>query len=97
VPALSEQGHEEHPSQAAALIVDLLQWPGDSLVCTHRPALPTLVDALTQHARRSVAEALPRSDPFLHPGEALVAHIAQTAKGPRVVAFETHRSPLHVR
>lgn len=94
--ALSEHGHEEHPSRAAALVVDLLQWPGDSLVCTHRPVLPTLVDALSQHARRSVADAMPRTDPYLHPGEALVAHVAQTAKGPRVVAVETHRSPLRV-
>ena len=61
------------------------------MLCTHRPVLPTVVDVLAQHARRSVADALPASDPFLHPAQVLVAHVAQTPKGPRVVATETHR------
>ena len=50
-----------------------------------------MVDVLAQHARRTVADALPASDPFLHPAQVLVAHVAQTPKGPRVVATETHR------
>ena len=61
------------------------------MLCTHRPVLPTVVDVLAQHARRSVADALPATDPFLHPAQVLVAHVAQTPKGPRVVATETHR------
>ena len=61
------------------------------VLCTHRPVLPTVVDVLAQHARRAVADALPHADPFLHPAQVLVAHVAQTPKGPRVVATETHR------
>ena len=38
--------------------------------------------------------ALPAGDPYLHPGQVLVAHVAQHASGPRVVAVETHRSPM---
>jgi len=73
-------------------VLRLIEWPGDSVLCTHRPVLPTVVDVLAQHALRTVADALPRTDPFLHPAQVLVAHVAQTPKGARVVATETHRS-----
>jgi len=88
---LTEQEHTVSPARVARQVVDLLEWPGDSVLCTHRPVLPTVVDVLAQHARRSVVDAMPTDDPFLEPGEALVAHVAQTAKGPRVVAVERHR------
>ncbi len=92
VAALSEHGHAHAPQDVAALVGELLQWPGDSLLCTHRPVLPTVMQALAAHARRSVREALPADEPYLHPGQVLVAHVAQRASGPRVVAVETHRS-----
>jgi 8-oxo-(d)GTP phosphatase len=92
-PLLTEHQHKASPSRVARQVVDLLTWDGDSVLCTHRPVLPTVADVLAQHARRSVADALPSSDPFLEPGEALVAHVAQTAKGPRVVAVERHHRP----
>ncbi|MEN0130622.1 MAG: NUDIX hydrolase [Brevundimonas sp.] len=90
-PLLTEDSHKASPARVARQVADLIAWPGDSVLCTHRPVLPTVVDVLAQHARRSVANQLPLGDPFLEPGEILVAHIAQTAKGPRVVAVErTH-------
>ena len=73
------------------LVDGLLDAREATVVCTHRPVLPTVVDVLAQHARRSVADAMPHSDPFLHPAQVLVAHVARTPKGPRVVATETHR------
>ncbi|GEL95773.1 NUDIX hydrolase [Cellulomonas composti] len=94
VPHLSESGNDASPARVAATVLDLLQWPGDSLVCTHRPVLPTVVDVLAQHTRRQVADSLPQQDPFLRPAELLVAHVVQTAKGPRVVAAEMHRPPV---
>ncbi|MEK8226058.1 hypothetical protein NKG05_08225 [Oerskovia sp. M15] len=42
-----------------------------------------------------VANALPTRDPFLEPGEMLVAHVADTPKGPRVLAAEKVAPPLH--
>ncbi len=94
VAALSEAGHAHAPQDVTAVVENLLQWPGDSLLCTHRPVLPTVLAALAAHARRSVRAALPAADPYLHPGQVLVAHVAQHASGPRVVAVETHRSPM---
>ncbi|ROS31671.1 NUDIX hydrolase [Cellulomonas sp. PhB150] len=90
-PLLTEQEHTVSPARVARQLVDLLEWPGDSVLCTHRPVLPTVLDVLAQHSRRSVVNAMPTEDPFLEPGEALVAHVAQTAKGPRVVAVERHK------
>ena len=65
------------------------------MLCTHRPVLPTVLDVLGQHSRRPVANALPAHDPFLEPGEMIVAHVARTPKGPRVVAAEKVAPPLH--
>ncbi|WP_456845554.1 NUDIX hydrolase [Cellulomonas sp. P5_C6] len=88
---LTEAQHSTSPARVAAEVLGLLQSAGDVVVCTHRPVLPTVVDVLAQHATRQVADALPTADPFLHPAQVLVAHVAQTPKGPRVVATETHR------
>lgn len=88
---LTESDHEDAPQHAEATMLELMQWPADSLVCTHRPVLPTLFAVLGARARRSVAATLPTSDPMLTPGQMLVAHVAQTANGPRVVATEVHR------
>lgn len=88
---LTEAQHSTSPGRVAAEVRGLLESTGDAVLCTHRPVLPTVVDVLAQHATRAVADALPAVDPFLHPAQVLVAHVAQTSKGPRVVATETHR------
>ena len=86
---LTEAQHERSPSRVAATVRELLTESTESTVlCTHRPVMPTLMDVLAQHAPPEVADGLPAQDPFLEPGTALVAHIATTPKGPRVVATE---------
>ncbi|AEG43175.1 NUDIX hydrolase [Isoptericola variabilis] len=92
---LSEAKHERSPSRVAATVRDLLESDRSSVLCTHRPVLPTVLDVLGQHSRRAVANALPSRDPFLEPGEMLVAHVAATAKGPRVVSLETITPPVY--
>jgi len=87
---LTEASHQGSPSQVAAEVEDLLTSRADSVLCTHRPVLPTVLDVLSGHSRRKVADTLPTADPFLAPGEVLVAHVALTVKGPRVVAAERH-------
>jgi len=90
VPTLTEDAHAASPGRVAAQVVELLESGRDAALCTHRPVLTTVVDVLAQHARRSVADGLPRSDPFLRPGQVLVAHVTRTEVGPRVVATEQH-------
>jgi 8-oxo-(d)GTP phosphatase len=88
--ALTELSHEDSPEKVNFEVMRLLAEPADSLLCTHRPVLPTVFEVLASRTRKSVAEALPREDPYLHPSGALIAHVAQRTSGPRVVAIETH-------
>jgi len=90
-PLLTESSHEDSPAHVAATVTELLGSDQDSVLCTHRPVLPTVLDVVAAHSRRPVADALPHRDPFLHTGEMLVAHVARTEQGPRVVAVEQHR------
>ncbi|PZR51766.1 NUDIX hydrolase [Xylanimonas oleitrophica] len=90
---LTEADHERSPARVAATVREMLESQRSTVLCTHRPVLPTILDVLGQHSSRSVADALPGKDPYLEPGEMLVAHVALTAKGPRVVAAE-HVTPL---
>lgn len=90
-PGLTETAHDDHPARVAALVAHLVTAREDTALCTHRPVLPTVLDVLAQHSRRDVADALPRTDPFLRTAELLVAHVAATEQGPRVVAAERHR------
>jgi 8-oxo-dGTP pyrophosphatase MutT (NUDIX family)/phosphohistidine phosphatase SixA len=86
---LTEAQHERSPSRVAATVRELLEETSESsVICTHRPVLPTVLDVLAQHASSTVADSLPTLDPFLEPGEVLVAHVADTPAGPRVVATE---------
>lgn len=92
---LTEAQHERSPSRVAATVGELLDETTESwVICTHRPVLPTVLDVLAQHAPGTVADGLPVHDPFLEPGEALVAHVADTRDGARVVATEKVSPPV---
>lgn len=91
----TEAHHERKPGRVAAAVRAMLESGKSSVLCTHRPVLPTVLDVLGQHARRQVADLLPTADPFLEPGELVVAHVAQSSKGPRVVAVEIATPPLY--
>ncbi len=88
---LSEDGHRRDPAKVARLVGKLLAKDRPVLLCTHRPVLPTVLDALAGHATEGVAAALPHHDPYLGPGEVLVAHVARGTG--LVVAVERHPLP----
>lgn len=92
---LTELAHEASPRKVAAAVDRLLAEPRSTVMCTHRPVLPTVVRALAARSRDGVRGDLPSQDPFLKPGELLVAHVADHRDGPRVVAVEVSRSHLH--
>jgi len=85
---LTEREHEGSRERVAATVLQLLKGKKSAVLCTHRPVLPTVLAVLDQYCSRPVAETLPKADPYLNPGEALVAHVARTDKGPRIVAIE---------
>lgn len=91
---LTEAEHDSSPHRVEAEVDGLLRSGRDVIVCTHRPVLPTVLKVLVAHAVRAAEVTLPSKDPYLRPGAVLVAHVAHSEKGPRVVATETHRPPI---
>lgn len=83
---LTEAGHSAHPARAAAVIDRVLSEGRGAVVCTHRPVLPTVIDSIRAVSQPGPALELPREDPFLAAGEALLLHTT----GGRVVAVERH-------
>lgn len=83
-PSLSEEGHDEHPKRAAKRMLALATDPRPIVVCTHRPVLPTLTEALTG------LPGCPELDPRLPPGAFIVLHRDLTGPGVRIVAAEQH-------
>ncbi len=62
------------------------------MLCTHRPVLAEVFDVVRDASEPAVAGGVPVKDPYLAPGEVLVAHVAPglTTHG-RVVAVERHQ------
>ncbi|MFP5345449.1 MAG: NUDIX hydrolase [Actinomycetes bacterium] len=88
---LSEPGHRKEPRKVAALVSSLLGRGSAVAVCTHRPVLGTVLGVLAGHAAAGMPDEIPSRDPFLQPGEVLVAHIGRRTR--RVVAVERHQAP----
>ncbi|GAB2683875.1 NUDIX hydrolase [Thalassiella azotivora] len=86
---LSEEGHRRNPQKVADLIGKVVGVGRPAVVCTHRPVLGTLLGALAGRAAAGTSLEVPTRDPFLAPGEALVAHVA--VRTGRVVSVERHR------
>lgn len=87
---LSEEGHRRDRTKTAALVAKHLRRGEAVVVCTHRPVLGTVLGVLAGHAQVGRSRDLPQQDPFLLPGEVLVAHVC--ARSDRVVAVERHPS-----
>ncbi|SDT49280.1 8-oxo-dGTP diphosphatase [Pseudarthrobacter equi] len=85
--ALTEHRHERSPKKTAGIIESLFDKQRPVAVCTHRPALPTVLAQLAKHMPARLGSLLPSVDPFLSPGELVVCHVAY-AKGNNVVAVE---------
>lgn len=87
VDALTEHRHERTPKKTAAVIESLLDKQRSVAVCTHRPALPTVLAQLGKHMPGRLRALLPDADPYLSPGELVVCHVAVNDKR-RIVAVE---------
>lgn len=86
-PALSEESHEEHPRRAAKRMHSLICDPTPLVVCSHRPVLPTLVEAIADVRITGEVDL----DPKLPPGGFLVVHRAfGDGDEPTILAIERH-------
>ncbi len=91
---LSEDGFQRDPGKARRHTERLLGKEHPTGMCTHRPVLPSVLDAIRAHALPEVGKTLPDTDPYLAPGEVLVAHVVTGKSGrPSVIAIERHTAP----
>jgi 8-oxo-dGTP pyrophosphatase MutT (NUDIX family)/phosphohistidine phosphatase SixA len=87
VDSLTEHRHSRSPKKTAAVVESLFDKKRGVAVCTHRPALPTILEQLGKHMHGRWRTLLPASDPYLAPGEVLVFHVAHASRQ-RIVAVE---------
>lgn len=94
-PFFGEFDHESDPNSTSRRIVELLNRPTATVVCTHRPVLPTVLTALAQALGLppSVVGDDPDWDVRMAPGGMLVLHREWTARGPRLIAVEQLQLP----
>ena len=95
---LSEEGFEAAPEKAHRHLATLLERGEPSLLCTHGPVLPALLDDLERRLDLDAAGSVEVVEEFaeardekLVKGEALVCHVVGTGEAARVVAVERHR------
>ena len=86
-PELTEHAHEKRPARAAAVMERAIAEAARTVVCTHRPVLPTIIAAAKHACTKEAREKLPRENPYLAPGEMLVLH---TSERGRIVDVERH-------
>ena len=92
-PALGESGHESDPEATAARVRELLDSPAPTVLCTHRPVLPTVIASLGRSlglAETAIHDDL-SWDSRLTPGAMIVVHRERTDAGPRALAVEQHQ------
>jgi 8-oxo-dGTP diphosphatase len=96
-PAFSEEGHDADPAEAVRRIRELAYLALPTVVCSHRPVLPDLMETLRSElvdddasVQDSVLD-LDSWDPRMAPGACVVLHRQFHEGGVRVVAVERHR------
>lgn len=84
---LSEMGNAKGPARTAKVAEKLFSDARSSILCTHRPTLPTITEVLAKYAEPKLANLI-REAKGLKPGDFIVLHLTTTGKKPRLVAVE---------
>lgn len=87
---LSEMGNAKGPARTAKVAKKLFSDARSSVLCTHRPTLPTITEVLASYAEPNLAKLILEAK-ALKPGDFIVLHLTTAAKKPRLVAVE-HQS-----
>ena len=88
---LSELGNANGPKRTAKVIHDTIEDGRSAVICSHRPALPTIVEALSEYG--TTAQALTLQETLaLAPGDMTVVHLTREKSGlkRRIVSIETY-------
>ena len=88
---LSELGNKKGPKRTKNVINDIIEDGRASVICSHRPALPTIFETLEKHAGAANKDLL-REGPGLKPAEMLVIHLTanEDGKARKVVSVERY-------
>jgi len=88
---LSEFGNAKGPKRTANVVNDVVEDGRASLICSHRPALPTILETLGAYAERTLASDI-KLAADLKPAHLLVAHLSvrKVVGRRKVVAIERH-------
>ena len=88
---LSELGNKKGPKRTKNVINDIIEDGRASVICSHRPALPTIFETIEKHAS-GINKDLLREGIALKPAEMLVIHLTSNDDGkPRkVVSVERY-------
>jgi 8-oxo-dGTP diphosphatase len=87
-PSLSEEQHLQSPEDANARASELATIDSAFVLCTHRPVLPTVMEALASKFELDI-EFKKAFDPALTPGSMVVYH-RDAANLSKVVSVERH-------
>jgi 8-oxo-dGTP diphosphatase len=87
---LSEMGNAKGPARTAKVAKQLFSDARSSVLCTHRPTLPTITEVLASYAEPKLASLI-REAKALKPGDFLVLHLTNSGTKPKLVAVE-HQS-----
>ena len=86
--SLSEEQHIKDPGNASARATELAAYANPFVLCTHRPVLPTVMDALATQFELAT-ESKKAFDPALTPGSMVVYH-RDSSDLSKIVAVERH-------
>jgi 8-oxo-dGTP diphosphatase len=83
---LTELANERGPRKTKNVIEDTFGQTKNALICSHRPALPTIIETFSKHAGADIARAL-AGEKTLSPGEFFVLRLT-TGLAPKIIAYE---------
>lgn len=87
---LSEKNNSNKPEKTKQALEKIIAKEQAVAICTHRPVLPTVFRTLASFAPTGLAEKLPSEDPYMNPGEILIAYF-RPGPVPRIVEVERYR------
>jgi 8-oxo-dGTP diphosphatase len=85
---LSEMGNAKGPARTAKVAKNLFTDARSSILCTHRPTLPTITKVLAGYAEPKLSKLILEAK-ALKPGDFIVLHLTTAGKKPRLVAVES--------
>lgn len=84
---LTEHSHARKPKKVAKFVDQAFESRDSLVFCTHRPVLPTVLEAFSTHLPKDLRRQLPTEDPYLVPGEMIVLTISRRHRD-RIISLE---------